>query len=153
MEIATGYFISREPAIEAAQELSNLGFKAEVLGSENREDFHKRQMNGNYVDVLEAPLDGYAGINSGVATSVNSFMLSANGPVISANPLVNMVKAGMDTDFRGILNVWGVPKEIEHEIRNVIDTGGSVVLAEYDISKEKMVKRALEKKGAQNIHV
>ncbi len=153
MEIATGYFISWAPAVEAARELNNLGFKTEVLGNENQEDFHEGQMTEDHPDVLEPPLDGYVGISSGVTAGVNSYMLSANGPVVSAKPLVNIIKAGMDREVNGILNAWGVPREIDHEIKSVVDSGGSVVLVEYEIIREDDVKRALKKNGAQNIHV
>lgn len=153
MEIATGYFISRAPAIEAARELGRNGCRIEVLGHQNQEDFRERQVANDQDDSLEAPYYGFTNENTGIASGINGFMLAGTGPLIPARPIVGLGSGGIGDDFRAVMINWGVPRSIENEIKSVIDSGSSVVLVEYDSKDKHEVSKTLQKHGAQNIHI
>ncbi len=153
MEIATGYFISRAPAIEAARLLERQGLKIEVLGHQNQEDFRERQVANDHEDDLEVPYFGFTGGNTGVASGINGYMMAGTGPLIAARPIVSLVNGGIGNDFREIMSNWGVPGDIESEIKSVIDSGSSVILVEYEPKDEAFVSETLKKQGAQNIHI
>lgn len=153
MEIATGYFISRAPAIEAARNLGRQGYRIEVLGHQNQEDFREGQVANDYDDTLEVPYFGFTNVNTGITSGINGFMLAGTGPLIPARPIISLADGEIDTDFRQIMHSWGVPVSIENEIRSVVDSGRSVVLVECESGDKQKVKASLEKHGAQNIHI
>lgn len=153
MEIATGYFISRAPAIEAARTLSKHGMRIEVLGYQNDEDFRERQIANQYKNDLDLPYYGFMGGNAGISSGINGFFIAGSGPVIGVRPIVSLVNAGIGGEFREIMIDWGVPREVEQEIRSVVDAGNSVVLVECQSDKKSVVREILEKHGAQNIHI
>ncbi len=153
MEIATGYFISRAPAIEAARSLSRQGFKIEVLGHQNQEDFRERQVANDHENGLEVPYFGFMGGVTGAASGINGFMLAGTGPLIPARPIVSLVNGGIGSDFKEIMVNWGVPGDIENEIKAVIDSGSSVVMVECESGDKESVRETLKKQGAQNIHI
>lgn len=152
MEIATGYFISREPALEAARTLSRQGFKIEVLGQRNREDFRKGQMAGGNAEDLEAPYFGVMGGTAGVAPGISGYMVSGTG-LLDARTIVSLVNEGTGSNFKEIMINWGVPEDIEKEISSVIDSGRSVVMVECEAGDKGRVRELLVKQGAQNIHI
>lgn len=153
MEIATGYFISRAPAIEAARILERHGLKIEVLGHQNQEDFRERQINAQHEDNLEVPYFGFMGGTTGVTSGINTYVVGGTGPLIAARPIVSLVNGGIGHDFRDIMTSWGVPVDIEKEIKSVINSGSSVILVEYEPKDLALVKDILKRQGAQNIHM
>ncbi len=152
MEIVTGYFISRAPAIETARFLERSGFRIEVLGHQNQEDFRERQVAAGVDDDLDVPYYGLMGINT-ATSGINSFLIAGSGPLIAARPIVSLVNGGLDGDFRQMMINWGVSRDIENEIKSVIDSGRSVVMVECDSKDTTFVRETLEKHGAQNVHV
>ncbi|MDF2989417.1 MAG: hypothetical protein K0R50_4927 [Eubacterium sp.] len=152
MEIVTGYFISRAPAIETARFLERNGFRIEVLGHQNQEDFRERQVAAGIDDDLDVPYYGLMGINT-ATSGINGFLIAGSGPLIAARPVVSLVNGGLGGDIRQMMIDWGVSRDIEHEIKTVIDSGRSVVMVECDTRDKAFVRETLEKHGAQNIHI
>ncbi len=153
MEIATGYFISRAPAIEAARYLGRHGFAIEVLGHSNQEDFRDRQVVSEFEENLDVPYYGFTGGNMGISSGINGYMMAGTGPLMPARPIVSLVNGGIGDDFRSIMINWGVPRGIEEEIKSVVEAGSSVVMVECHSKDKEFVRDSLKKLGAQNIHI
>ncbi len=152
MEIVTGYFISKAPAMESARYLQDKGFKIEVLGRSNQEDFLEKAGMPDSDDPINAPYFNVAGGNPGFASGVNAFMMAGSVPIISGRPIVSLVNGTFGGDYKKIMLEWGVPGDVEEEIINVIDSGRSVVLVECKTEDKSRVTDILNKQGAQNIH-
>lgn len=155
MEIVTGYFISKAPALEAARYLQNRGFKIEVFGQENLEDFRKKSGMDDPDALFGIPYYGANSMTNGLNpgfTSITGVVLTDSGGFVSAVPIVSLINSNHVGSFRDVMEEWGVPLKIEHEIRRVIRDGSSVVLAECQSAEKEYVVENLKKLGAQNIH-
>lgn len=80
-------------------------------------------------------------------------MIAGNEPLMAAQPIVSLAMGGLGNDFKDIMINWGVPVDIEKEIKSVINSGSSVLLVEYEPKDKSLVRDVLKKHGAQNIHI
>ncbi|MHB8062802.1 MAG: hypothetical protein ACYDG2_09250 [Ruminiclostridium sp.] len=156
MEIITGYFVSRQQAIEATEYLRNKGFKGKisVMGrNSEEEDIDKTEnMMRNTEDVSGGPNYGAAMGFGGVPIGLTAFMLQGSGQFFAGAPITGIFGGGLYNEVNGILNSWGIPKKEGEEIRRVIDSGNSVILLESEKNEKQFICDILQYKGAQNIH-
>jgi len=155
LEIITGYFISKERAVEAAEHLQNHGFKGEIsiIGQETKEDVRGTENNSsNLDDIPRISNFGVAGVYA-VSLGTNASLIGGSGPVFAAGPIIGMTSRTIGGEQSGSLNRWGVPKKVEEEIKSVVESGNIVVLINCEENEKHFVMATLLDKGAQNIHI
>lgn len=156
MEVITGYFISRDNALEAAEFLRNKGFQGEisVLGRHNNEDDpetdNRRSDSDDVVGVNS--FGDMRGINRDLA-GYSAVTASGSGPLVGAGFIGGMFGGNYGGELNRIISDWGVPPRIGEEIRNVIASGNAVMLVECEDNEKSFISNSLQSKGAQNIHV
>lgn len=151
MQIISGYFISRQQALEAAEYLRQKGFKDEisVIGRNNEEeDIEKTEtlINTDDISYNGAGL-GFDGLPMGLA----SFMIQGGGQLFTGVAIPGVIGT-FSGEVNRMLSQWGVPKNEGEEIKRVVDSGNSVVLIKCEDNERQFVSNALQYKGAQNIH-
>ena len=154
MEIITGYFSSKDRAVEAAETLRNRGFKGEisVIGRHNEEDFRGKarsdtdDISGEYDYGITALSGGLAGVPAA------AFMIQGSGSFSAALPIAGLI-GNYGGELTRTLTHWGVPKKESEEIKGVIESGNTVILIESEENEKLFVRDILQNKGAQNIHI
>lgn len=155
LEIITGYFISKDRAVEAAEHLRNNGFKGEIsiIGRENDEDLRETDNTGsNLNDIPGISNFGVAGLYAGALGS-NASLMGGSGPLFAAGPIIGMTGGTFGGERTDIINRWGVPRNVEDEIKSVVESGNTVILINCDENEKQFVREVLLDKGAQNIHI
>ncbi len=154
MEVVTGYFISRGPALEAARFLRRKGLKGEisVIGRENSEDFREKSDLGDDDDLTDLPNLGVIGNATGVPGGLNAYNFAGSAPFMIPRTVEGFSDRNYESDFDDVFTDWGLPREIEKEVKRVVEAGSSVILVECEARDKAVVKDALIKQGAQNIH-
>lgn len=155
LEIITGYFISKERAVEAAEHLRNQGFKGEIsiIGQKNEEDNREADnYRSNPDDITD--IYNYGGVQMFAGSfGSNTAMMGGSGPIFAVGPVIGMTGGTFGDYQSGIVNHWGVPKKVEEEIKAVVESGNTVILVSCEESEKQFVKETLLDKGAQNIHI
>lgn len=152
MEIVTGYFISRSPAIKAAEYFRNDGFKGEiaVIGRHNEEDFHDTGYYRNNTDSLS--MSGYFFVGGLASTNgLNNYTMTGSLPMVGAGPVISLINGDSSGDITRILAHWGIPKTQVEEIRSVVVGGSTVFLVECEENNREYIIKTLNDKGAQRI--
>jgi hypothetical protein len=157
MEIISGYFVSRQQALEAAEYLRQKDFKGQisVMGHNNEEeDIGKTENLMNNTDYL-SNMSNYGAVGFGgvpIGPGFTPFMMQGSGSLVVGGALFGIVDGTIGGEVNGVLSKWGVPKKEGEEIKRVIDSGNSVILIKCEDNERQFVSNALEYKGAQNIH-
>lgn len=154
MEVVTGYFISRGPALEAARFLRRVGVKGEisVIGRENDEDFREKADLGDDDDLTDLPNLGVIGNATGVPGGLNAYNFAGSAPFVIPRPMQGFSDREYENDFDDVFSGWSLPREIEKEAKRVVEAGSSVVLVECESKDKLSVRDALIRQGAQNVH-
>jgi len=154
MEIITGYFISKDRAMEAAETLRNRGFKGEisVIGRHNDEDFSENK--SGYADGISGEFNyENTGFPLGLAgMPAAAFMIQGSGPYAAPLPIMGLFSEDNYGELTRKFTRWGIPKKEGEEIRKVIDSGNSVILVKSEENEKQFISDTLQYKGAQNIH-
>lgn len=153
MEIITGYFISRGPALEAARSLRRRGLKGEisVIGRENDEDFREKSHEGD-ADPTELPNLGVFGNATGIPGGLNAYNFAGSVPFMVPANIEGIYDRNYESGFDDVFADWGLPRDVEKEIKRVVEAGSSVILVECEERDKVTVIDALINQGAQNIH-
>ncbi len=155
MEIISGYFVSRQQALEAAEYLRQKGFKGDisVMGRNNEEeDIGKTETLINADDISDMSYNGDSLGYGGVPIGLASFMLQGGGQFFTGGALPGVIGGNFGGEMNRVLSQWGVPKKESDEIKRVVDSGNSVILIKCEDNEKQFVSNSLQHKGAQNIH-
>jgi len=155
MEVITGYFVSRQQALEATEFLRQKGFKGEisVFGrNSEEEDIGKTDNIMSTDDILGMSSYGITLGFGGAPIAPVAFMPQGSGQLVVGGPIAGIVGGSLYSEANGILTSWGVPEKEGEEIKRVIESGNSVILVRSEESDKKFISDTLQYKGAQNIH-
>lgn len=157
MEVITGYFSSRDSAVEAAEYLRIKGFKGQisVLGKHNKEDDPDTDNRRSYTDNIIGinNFGGAEGASGGGIADFNAMMSSVGGLLVGSGFTGDTFGGNYSGNLTKIIARWGVPPRIGEEIRSVVSSGNSVILIECDEGEKSFIGNSLQYKGAQNIHL